>query len=93
MGVPIGLDNKHPDHVAAVQKVVDAGKRHGVFTGAHTASGEESSRRRITQIMQWFPISSDAGMLKMGVEGQLADVKAGLEGQLDDDSKDGGTFY
>jgi hypothetical protein len=31
----------------------------------------------------------------MGVEGQLADVKAGLEGELDDDGDDenGGTFY
>ena len=92
LGVPIGLDNKHPDHIAAVQKVVDAGKRHGVFTGAHTSSGEEASRR-IKQGMQWFPISSDAGLLKMGVEGQLADVKAGLEGELDDDGEDGGTFY
>jgi 2-keto-3-deoxy-L-rhamnonate aldolase RhmA len=92
LGVPIGLDNKHPDHIAAVQKVVDAGKRHGVFTGCHTASGEEASRR-IKQGMQWFPISSDAGLLKMGVEGQLADVKAGLEGQLAGDSEGGGTFY
>jgi len=92
MGVPIGLDNKHPDHIAAVQKVVDAGKRHGVFTGAHTASGEEAARR-IKQGMQWFPISSDAGMLKMGVEGQLPQRDAALAGELDDDGKDGGTFY
>ena len=92
MSLPIGLDNKHPDHIAAVQKVVDAGKRHGVFTGAHTASGEEAARR-IKQGMQWFPISSDAGMLKMGVEGQLAQRDAALAGELDDDGKDGGTFY
>ena len=92
MGVPIGLDNKHPDHIAAVKKVVDAGKRHGVFTGAHTASGEEAARR-IKQGMQWFPISSDAGMLKMGIEGQLTQRDAALAGELDDDGKDGGTFY
>lgn len=92
LGVPIGLDNKHPDHIAAVQKVVDAGKRHGVATGAHTASGEEASRR-IKQGMQWFPISSDAGLLRAGVDGQLAEMRAGLAGELGENDEDGGTFY
>ncbi len=93
LGVPIGLDNKHPDHIAAVQKVVDAGKRNGIATGAHTASGEEASRR-IKQGMQWFPISSDAGMLRFGVDGQLAAMEEGLKNDAtDDNSEDGGTFY
>ncbi|MBC8452922.1 MAG: 2-dehydro-3-deoxyglucarate aldolase [Chloroflexi bacterium] len=92
LGVPIGLNNKHPDHIAAVQKVIDAGKRHGVATGAHTASGEEASRR-IKQGMQWFPISSDAGLLRAGVDGQLAEMRAGLAGELGENDEDGGTFY
>jgi hypothetical protein len=32
-------------------------------------------------------------MLKMGIEGQLAQRDAALAGELDDDGKDGGTFY
>ena len=92
LGVPIGLDNKHPDHIAAVQKVVDAGKKHGVATGCHTSSGEEAARR-IRQGMQWFPISSDSGLLKAGVDAALVQRDAGLEGALSDDGEDGGTFY
>ena len=45
LGVPLGLNNQHPDHVAAVQKVVDSGKRHGVPVGIHCTDGAEVGRR------------------------------------------------
>tara|TARA_Y100001936_G_C16043953_1_gene653414 strand:- start:569 stop:1381 length:813 start_codon:yes stop_codon:yes gene_type:complete len=92
LGVPIGLDNNHPEHVAAVQKVVDAGKRHGVATGCHTSSGEEAGRR-IKQGMQWFPISSDSGLLKSGIEAALANKDKSLEKDSDETNKDSKTFY
>ncbi|MEX0762772.1 MAG: aldolase/citrate lyase family protein [Dehalococcoidia bacterium] len=77
LGVPLGLDNQHPDHIAAVQKVVDAGKRAGVPVGIHCADGAEVARR-IEQGMQWMPIASEARVLKWGFEQQLKMVKDGL---------------
>ena len=93
MDLPTGMDNQAPEHIEAVQKVVDAGKRNGVATGIHTGSGEEAARR-IKQGMQWFPIGSDARLLKMGIDGQLAAMEAGLAGELvAEGAESGGTFY
>ena len=94
MDLPTGMDNPAPRHIEAVQKVVDAGKRNGVATGVHTGSGEEAARR-IKQGMQWFPIGSDARLLKMGVDGQLEAMQAGLAGEMaqSNGSESGGTFY
>jgi 4-hydroxy-2-oxoheptanedioate aldolase len=76
LGVPIGLDNKAPEHIEAVQKVVDAGKRNGIPTGIHCTGGEEVARR-IAQGMTWMPIGSDVAILRKGFE---AEMKAGLAG-------------
>jgi 4-hydroxy-2-oxoheptanedioate aldolase len=75
MGVPIGLDNKHPDHMAAVAKVLAAGRRHGVAAGIHCIDGAEVARR-IEQGFQWMPIASDSRVLRWGMEFQLKDAKA-----------------
>jgi 2-keto-3-deoxy-L-rhamnonate aldolase RhmA len=75
MGVPIGLDNKHPDHVAAVAKVLDAGKRHGVAVGIHCIDGAEVARR-IEQGFQWMPIASDARVLRWAMELQLKEARS-----------------
>lgn len=93
LDIPTGMDNQHPAHIEQVQKVVDAGKRHGVATGVHTGSGEEAARR-IQQGMQWFPIGSDARLLKTGTDGQIAAMNAALAGEMvDDGTEGGGTFY
>ena len=88
LGVPVGNDNKHPDHVAAVQKVVDAGKRAGVPTGIHCGDGAEVARR-IEQGMQWMPIGSDVRVLRWAFEEQIALFKGAATGGGDD----AGTFY
>ena len=89
LGVPVGIDNQHPDHVAAVQRVVDAGKRAGVPTGIHCGDGAEVARR-IEQGMQWMPLASDVRVLRWGFDQQLAAVKAGASEVGGDES---GTFY
>ena len=89
LGVPVGIDNQHPDHVAAVQKVVEAGKRAGVPTGIHCGDGAEVARR-IEQGMQWMPLASDVRVLRWGFDQQLAAVKAGASEAGGDES---GTFY
>ncbi len=75
MGLPLGLDNKHPDHVAAVAKVLAAGKRHGVPVGIHCVDGNEVARR-IEQGFQWMPIASESRVLRWAMEQQLKDAKA-----------------
>ena len=80
LGVPLGLDNKHPDHVAAVQAVVDAGKKAGVPVGIHCIDGEEVGRR-IRQGMQWMPIASDARVIKWAYDEQMAMARRVLDGQ------------
>ena len=89
LGVPTGLDNKHPDHVKAVATVVAAGKKHGVATGIHCIDGNEAARR-IEQGMTWFPIASDVRLLKSAVDAELANVASGRGDNGDDDDS---TFY
>lgn len=74
MGVPLGLDNRNPDHMAAVAKVLDAGSRHGVPVGIHCLDGAEVARR-IQQGFRWMPIASDSRVLRWGMESQLKDAK------------------
>lgn len=73
MGLPIGLDNKHPDHIAAVARVLAAGKKYGVAVGIHCIDGAEVARR-IEMGFQWMPIASDARVLKVAMEAQLKEA-------------------
>ncbi len=90
LGVPTGLDNRHPDHVKAVETVVAAGKKHGVATGIHCIDGNEASRR-IEQGMTWFPIASDVRLLKSAVDAELASVASSSSD--DADSEEDASFY
>lgn len=89
LGVPTGLDNQHPDHVEAVSRVVEAGKRHGIATGIHCIDGAEAARR-IAQGMTWFPIGSDVRLLKVAADAEYAQALAGVDGESEGAS---GTFY
>ena len=93
LGVPVGLDNKHPDHVAAVAKVLAACKKASVPAGIHCTGGEEISRR-IAQGFQWMPIGSDARVIKVAFEAELRTAYSGSNGASVGQSKEGAkTFY
>lgn len=62
MGVPLGLDNPHPDHRAAVARVLETGKRLGVPVGIHCGTAE-AVNERIREGFLWLALSSDAGLL------------------------------
>jgi 4-hydroxy-2-oxoheptanedioate aldolase len=62
MGVPLGLDNPHPEHRAAVARVLETGKRLGVPAGIHCGS-VEAVNERIAEGFLWLALSSDAGLL------------------------------
>ena len=93
LGVPVGLDNKHPDHVAAVAKVLAACKKASVPAGIHCTGGEEISRR-IAQGFQWMPIGSDARVIKVAFEAELRTAYSSSDGASVGQSKEGAkTFY
>jgi 4-hydroxy-2-oxoheptanedioate aldolase len=62
MGLPLGLDNPHPEHRAAVARVLEAGKRLGVPVGIHCGS-VDAVNERIGEGFLWLALSSDAGLL------------------------------
>lgn len=62
MGLPLGLDNAHPDHVAAVESIRRSCENAGVPSGIHCASAG-SVNQRIGEGFQWIALSSDAGFM------------------------------
>ena len=62
MGLPLGLDNAHPDHVAAVESIRRSCENAGVPSGIHCASSA-SVNQRIGEGFQWIALSSDAGFM------------------------------
>ncbi len=66
MGVPLGLDNPHPDHRAAVARVLETGKRLGLPVGIHCGT-VEAVNERIAEGFLWLALSTDAGLLSEAV--------------------------
>ena len=62
MGLPLGLDNAHPDHVAAVESIRQSCEDAGVPSGIHCASAA-SVNQRMQEGFQWIALSSDAGFM------------------------------
>jgi len=62
MGLPLGLDNAHPDHVAAVESIRRSCENAGVPSGIHCATAQ-SVNQRIQEGFQWIALSSDAGLM------------------------------
>ena len=62
MGLPLGLDNQHPDHLAAVNRLREACESHGVPPGIHVGSAEAANRRK-DEGFKWIAVSSDIGQM------------------------------
>ena len=78
MGLPLGLDNRHPDHQAAVTKILETARDFNIPVGIHCASAEEA-HRRIAEGFLWLPIISDAKFLNEAALRTLEQVKNPLE--------------
>ena len=74
LGVPIGYDNPHPDHKAAVRQVLETGKRFNIPVGIHCADADEVNRR-IEEGFLWMPIVSDARFLAAAAQSALEQVR------------------
>lgn len=92
MGVPLGLNNPHPDHKAAVRRVVEAGKRLGVPVGIHCADGREAAVR-IVEGFTWLAVASDLRLLSTAVAQVLHEAKGGYPSTEDAQPDSGSTFY
>lgn len=73
LGVPFGLDNPHPDHKAAVQRVLAVGRRLDVPVGIHCGSAEEVVRR-MEQGFRWLALATDARLLFSSVRDALSAI-------------------
>ena len=89
LGVPLGMDNQHPKHVAAVNKVLEAGKKHGMPTGIHCGTPEEISRR-IEQGFLWMPIASDVALMKSAFQTSIKKIN---DSSSTTEAKSDGKFY
>ena len=74
MGLEPKLDHDAPQHVEAVQKVVDMAKKHGLQAGIHT-TGPEEVARRYKQGFNLCPLGSDAGFVGAGARKAVADLR------------------
>ena len=74
MGVSLGLDNPHPEHRAAVKRVVEAGRRHSVPVGIH-CGGVGELNRRIEEGFTWLPLASDVRLLRGAAEEGLQQIR------------------
>jgi 4-hydroxy-2-oxoheptanedioate aldolase len=79
MGLEPRLDHPDPGHAAAVQKVVDAGRKHGLVCCIHV-TGPEEAARRWRQGFNFNPICTDAGMIGAGAARAIADFRKGVQG-------------
>jgi 4-hydroxy-2-oxoheptanedioate aldolase len=74
MGLVPKLDHDAPQHIEAVQKVVDMAKKHNLMAGIHT-TGPEEVLRRYRQGFNLCPLGSDAGFVGAGARGAVAALR------------------
>lgn len=71
LGLPPNLDKQEPEHVAAVERILAACKRHGVIAGIQTGSGK-SARKYADQGFQLVTFTKDSSLLPAAVEREVA---------------------
>ena len=72
MGVPIGS----AEHEAAIQRVLQAGRRRGVPVGIYTGTTQEA-RRRAEQGFQFMPLVTDLPFLQQGLNAAAQEWRKG----------------
>lgn len=67
LGLPPNLDKEEPEHVAAVQKILDACKRHGIIGGIQCGNGK-SARKFADMGFRFVTFTKDSSILPSSVE-------------------------
>lgn len=76
MGLTPDIHCSHPDHEAAVMKVLESAKKVGKPAGIHCVT-TEAVNRRIEQGFQFVAISSDAGLMKAAAAKTVSEIVKG----------------
>jgi 4-hydroxy-2-oxoheptanedioate aldolase len=71
LGLPPNLDKQEPEHVAAVDKILAACKRHNIIAGIQCGSGR-SARKHADKGFQLVTFTKDSSLLPAAVEKELA---------------------
>jgi 4-hydroxy-2-oxoheptanedioate aldolase len=77
MQVPLGLDNGHPDHVKAVNHVLNTGKKLGIPVGIHCATPGEIIRRS-KEGWQWMALVSDNRFMSAAAAEAVAEIRGAI---------------
>jgi len=74
LGLPPKTDSEEPAHVAAVAKIVEACRRHGIIAGIHTG-GPAFSRKSVAQGMGLVTLTSDAVCMALAAQELLREFR------------------
>jgi 4-hydroxy-2-oxoheptanedioate aldolase len=74
LGLPPRTDSDEPAHVAAVARILDSARRHGVAPGIHTGSPAFAARC-IEQGFQMVTLTSDAASMGKGAWQDLQELR------------------
>ncbi|MDQ3914742.1 MAG: aldolase/citrate lyase family protein [Actinomycetota bacterium] len=79
LGVPYGLDNPHPVHREAVERVLHAGQHAGVPVGIHCGTAAEVERR-IEEGFSWLALATDGTLLMETLRRDLGQIRSTIDG-------------
>lgn len=79
MGLPPKIDHDDPQHMAAVQRVIDVARANGQNSGIHV-TGPQEGLRRWEQGFNLNPVCNDIWLLTAGVNRNLTEFRKGLGG-------------
>lgn len=84
LGLPPDLDKSEPEHVAAVARILDACRRHGIVPGIQCGSGA-AARKQAERGFRLVTFAKDSALLGTGLERELV-AALGADGR----GRDGG---
>lgn len=73
MGLKPGFEQKDPKHIDAVDRVLEASKKHRIPAGIHVGNAE-TAKQRIAQGFQFIGLSSDEGFLRSAALAALSQL-------------------
>ncbi len=73
LGLSPNLDKEEPEHVAAVQRILDACNRHGIIAGIQCGSGK-AARKQADRGFRLVTFTKDSSLLPAAVEREIAAI-------------------
>ncbi|MDB5761015.1 MAG: 2-dehydro-3-deoxyglucarate aldolase [Herminiimonas sp.] len=71
LGLPPNLDKEEPEHVAAVERILDACKKYGIVPGIQCGSGK-NARKFAERGFRFITFTKDSSLLPAAVEKEIA---------------------